>query len=104
MVIGALKRSLGSGSERDSNLVPRLRVRGRSGRWLMLYGSLSESTVERPSETVVVVELAKPEEVAWLYVAARGRKKSSAWWGAASPTAGSLRPSLSRRIPSQPSP
>ncbi len=72
MVAGALNRALNPQTERDSNLVPRLRTRARSGRWLALYGSLTEPSFERPSETVIVIEPAKPEEVAWLNVAAYG--------------------------------
>ena len=52
--------------------MPRVRVRGRSGRWLALYGSLTEPSVDRPGETVIVIGPAKPEEVAWLNVAAYG--------------------------------
>jgi DNA-binding CsgD family transcriptional regulator len=72
MVAGALNRALNPHSERDSNLVPRLRTRTRSGQWLALYGSLTEPSLERPSETVIVIEPAKPEEIAWLNVAAYG--------------------------------
>lgn len=72
MVVGALKRSLDPASDRDLNLVPKVRARGRSGRWLTLYGSLSESTPGRPSETVIVIEPTRPQEVAWLNVAAHG--------------------------------
>ena len=70
MVAGALRRALDPASNRDLDLIPRLRVRARSGRWLALYGSLTEPSEGRPSETVVVVEPAKPEEVAWLNVSA----------------------------------
>lgn len=66
MVANAVRRSLAPKSDRDSNLVPCVRVRARSGRWLALYGSLTEPSSDRPSETVVVVEPAKPEEVVWL--------------------------------------
>ena len=66
----AVRRALVPESERDLNLVSRLRVRARSGRWLTLYASLTESLDGRPSETVIVVEQAKPEEVTWLNVAA----------------------------------
>ncbi len=72
MVSGALRHALDPGSDRETNLIPRLRVRGRSGLWLALYGSLTEPTDDRPSETVVVIGPAKPEEVAWLNVAAYG--------------------------------
>ena len=72
MVVAALNRALNPQTERDSNLVPRLRTRTRSGQWLALYGSLTEPSFERPSETVIVIEPAKPEEIAWLNVAAYG--------------------------------
>ena len=69
MVAGALLRSLNPVSDDDANLIPRVRVRGRSGRWISLYASLSEPTSGGPAETVVVIEPARPEEVAWLNVA-----------------------------------
>jgi DNA-binding CsgD family transcriptional regulator len=47
-------------------------MRGRSGRWITLYGSLTESSSGNPGETVVVIEPAKAEEVAWLNAAAYG--------------------------------
>jgi DNA-binding CsgD family transcriptional regulator len=72
IVTGALERALNPKSDRDLNLVPRLRVRARSGRWLALYASLTEPLDGRSSETMIVVEPAKPEEVAWLNVAAHG--------------------------------
>ena len=72
MVRNAVRRALAPESDRDSNSVPRLRVRTRSGRWLTLYGSLTEPSDGRPSETVVVVEPTKPEEVAWLNAASYG--------------------------------
>ena len=61
---GSNVADLSPGSDRDSNLVPRLRVRAHSGRWLTLYGSLTERTDGRPPEAVIVVEPAKPEEAA----------------------------------------
>jgi hypothetical protein len=61
MVAGALRRALSPESDLDLALVPRVRVRGRSGRWIALYGSLTESSFGRPGETVVVIEPAKPE-------------------------------------------
>ena len=70
MVSGALRHALAPGSDNDHNLIPRVRVRGRSGRWLALYGSLTEPSGDRPGETVIVIGPAKPEEVAWLNVAA----------------------------------
>ena len=44
----------------------------RSGRWLAFYGSRTETSDCRPSEMVIVIEPAKPEEVTWLNVAAHG--------------------------------
>jgi DNA-binding CsgD family transcriptional regulator len=72
MVSGALRHALAPVSDNDHNLIPRVRVRGRSGRWLALYGSLTEPSGDRPGETVIVIGPAKPEEVAWLNVAAYG--------------------------------
>jgi DNA-binding CsgD family transcriptional regulator len=72
MVAGALRRALSPEGDRDLNLVPRVRMRGRSGRWIALYGSLTESSSELRGETVVVIEPAKLEEVAWLNAAVYG--------------------------------
>ncbi len=72
MVAGALRRALSPERDRDLDLVPRVRMRGRSGRWIALYGSLTESSSGLPGETVVVIEPAKAEEVAWLNAAAYG--------------------------------
>ena len=73
-VANAVRRALAPGSDRDENLVPRVRVRARSGRWLTLHASLTEpgGTAGGASETVVVVEPARPLEVAWLNAAAHG--------------------------------
>ena len=72
MLREVLRQSLDPASDRDQDLVPRVQLRARSGRWLALYGSLTEPSDARPSETVVVVEPAKPGEVARLNVAAYG--------------------------------
>jgi DNA-binding CsgD family transcriptional regulator len=72
MVAGALRRSLDPASYKDHDLLPRVRVRGRSGRWISLYASRAESSDGRPGETVVVIEPARPEDVAWLNVASYG--------------------------------
>lgn len=73
-VANAVRRALAPGTDRDENLVPRVRVRARSGRWLTLHASLTEpgGTAGGESETVVVVEPARPLEVAWLNAAAHG--------------------------------
>lgn len=72
MVASALRRALAPENDRDLNAVPRLRARTCSGRWLTLYGSLTEPVGGNPSETVIVIEPSKPEEVAWMNVAIYG--------------------------------
>jgi DNA-binding CsgD family transcriptional regulator len=72
MVVGALRHALIPASDDDANLIPRVRVRGRSGRWITLHGSLTEPVDGRPGETVVVIEPARAEDVAWLNVASYG--------------------------------
>jgi DNA-binding CsgD family transcriptional regulator len=62
-VVLALRRALSPERERDEESVPSLRARARSGRWLTLYGSLSEATPERRAETVIIIEPTKPEEL-----------------------------------------
>ena len=68
MAAGALKRALDPVSDADQNLVPSVRIRGRSGRWLTLHASLTEPTPGRQSETVVVISPSEPEEVVQLNV------------------------------------
>ena len=66
------------GWERDGVPLPitmaagALRIRGRSGRWLTLHASLTETTPGRQSETVVVISPSEPEEVARLNVVSYG--------------------------------
>jgi DNA-binding NarL/FixJ family response regulator len=72
MAANAVRRALAPGSDGDLNLIPKVRVRARSGRWLMLHGSLIESSDGCSSETVVVIDPARPHEVAWLEAAAHG--------------------------------
>ena len=59
----SLRRALSPERERDEGSVPSLRARARSGRWLTLYGSMTESTPERRAETVIIIEPTKPEEL-----------------------------------------
>ena len=68
----SLRRTLSPERDRDGESVPRLRARARSGRWLTLYGSLTEATPQRPAETVVVIESTKPEELLPFSMAAYG--------------------------------
>jgi DNA-binding CsgD family transcriptional regulator len=63
MVVLSLRRALSPERDRDEESVPSLRARARSGRWLTLYGSLSEATPERRAETVIIIEPTKPEEL-----------------------------------------
>jgi len=58
-----LRRALSPERDRDEESVPSLRARARSGRWLTLYGSLTEATPERRAETVIIIEPTKPEEL-----------------------------------------
>jgi DNA-binding CsgD family transcriptional regulator len=62
-VVLSLRRALSPERDRDGESVPSLRARARSGRWLTLYGSLTEATPERRAETVIIMEPAKPEEL-----------------------------------------
>ena len=62
-IIISLRRALSPERARDEQSVPNLRARARSGRWLTLYGSLSEATPERRAETVIIIEPTKPEEL-----------------------------------------
>ena len=72
MAAGALKRALDPISDADQNLVPRVRIRGRSGRWLTLHASLTEPTPGRQRETVIVISPSEPEEVARLNIVSYG--------------------------------
>jgi DNA-binding CsgD family transcriptional regulator len=74
-VTGALRRVLGQAADREGNGVPRLLARGRSGRWLVLHGALTEPGPDRDGETTIVIEPAGPHEVAWLKTAAYGLTK-----------------------------
>jgi DNA-binding CsgD family transcriptional regulator len=69
-VVGALRSALKTSSEASLTSSPLLRVRGNDGTWLTLQASAAESSVGRVNETVVVIEPAKPREVAWLRTAA----------------------------------
>lgn len=71
-VVGALRRALGPGTDRERYGVPRLLVWARSGRWLVSHGARTEPRPDCGSETVIVVEPAGPREVAWLRTSAYG--------------------------------
>ena len=71
-MMGTLRRALKPQTDRDLNEVPHLCVRARSGCWLTLHGSLTESAPDRGSEMVIVIEPSGPREVTWLRAAAYG--------------------------------
>jgi DNA-binding CsgD family transcriptional regulator len=62
-IVLSLRRALSPERDRDEESVPTLRARARSGRWLTLYGSLTEATPERHAQTVIIIEPTKPEEL-----------------------------------------
>jgi DNA-binding CsgD family transcriptional regulator len=51
---------------------PRARVRGRSGRWLVIHGSRTRERDGRAAGTAVIIEEAKPSEIAPIIVRAYG--------------------------------
>lgn len=69
-VVGALRRALKHETDRDLNSVPRICARTRSGRWLTLYGSLTEPRPASPGEVVIIIEPAGAREMAWLQLSA----------------------------------
>jgi DNA-binding CsgD family transcriptional regulator len=69
-VAGALRQVLASGTDQERNSIPRLLIRGRSGRWLTLHGARSELHTDRGSETIIVIGAARPSEVSWLKTSA----------------------------------
>lgn len=71
-VVGALRRALGPGTAREREGVPRLLVRARSDRWLTLHSARTEPCPDRGSETIIIIEPARPREVAWLRTSAYG--------------------------------
>jgi DNA-binding CsgD family transcriptional regulator len=71
-MMGTIRRTLKHQTDRGLNEVPHLSVRARSGCWLTLHGSLTESAPDRGSEMVIVIEPSGPREVAWLRATAYG--------------------------------
>lgn len=62
-VVLSLRRALSPERDRDTENVPILRAKARSGRWLTLYGSLTEAIPEQRAETMIIIESTKPEEL-----------------------------------------
>ena len=52
--------------------IPRARVRGSSGRWLAIYASRVHETGSQSANTAVIIQEAKPSEIAPLIVHAHG--------------------------------
>jgi len=52
--------------------IPRARVRGISGRWLAIYASRTHETDPRSANTAVIIQEAKPSEIAPLIIDAYG--------------------------------
>jgi DNA-binding CsgD family transcriptional regulator len=75
MVVGALRKALKPQNDRDLGGVPSVRVQTRSGRWLAFHGARTESRPGRRAETMVIIEPSRPQELAWLRVAAYGLSK-----------------------------
>ncbi len=71
-MIGTLRRALKPQTDRELNGVPHLCVRARSGRWLTLHGSLTESAFDRGDKLVIVIEPSGPKAVTWLRATAYG--------------------------------
>ena len=68
VVLRALDESLAG----QPGIAPRLRIRGRSGRWLALHAASSEATDVRPEERTVIIAPAPPQDLIWLGMAAHG--------------------------------
>ncbi len=72
MVVGALRKALKPETDRGLNGVPCVRVQTRSGRGLTFHGARTEPRPGHESETMVIIEPSRPQELAWLRVAAYG--------------------------------
>jgi DNA-binding CsgD family transcriptional regulator len=71
VLLSALQRSLDA-EPGQTPVMPRLRARGRSGRWLALHAAYSEATATRPAERLVVIAPAPAQELVWLGMSAYG--------------------------------
>ena len=69
-VVGRV-RDLRNG-ENSEFRVPRVRVRGTSGRWLAIYASQAEETGSAAASTAVIIQEARPAEIAPLIIQAYG--------------------------------
>jgi DNA-binding CsgD family transcriptional regulator len=71
VLLSALQRSL-EAEPGHTPVMPRLRARSRSGRWLALHAAFSEATDTRPAERLVVIAPAPAQELIWLGMSAYG--------------------------------
>jgi DNA-binding CsgD family transcriptional regulator len=60
------------GSDAPEDRMPRARVRGSSGRWLAVYASRVREATPGPASTAVIIEEARPAEIAPLIMHAYG--------------------------------
>lgn len=72
VVLGMLDQSLTPGRDQCAFQVPRVQVRGWTGRWLTLHASLTEPAFGRPAESVVVIGASRAEDLAWLTLVSYG--------------------------------
>ena len=75
-VAGCVKELHGSDTPED--LIPRARVRGTSGRWLAIYASRTRQASSQSAHTAVIIQEAKPSEVAPLIISAYGLSPNEA--------------------------
>lgn len=69
-VVGCVKQLHDSDTPQDR--LPRARVRGTSGRWLAIYASRVRETSSQSANTAVIIQEAKPSEIAPLIIHAYG--------------------------------
>jgi DNA-binding CsgD family transcriptional regulator len=69
-VVGAVRQL--HDSETPEDRIPRARVRGASGRWLAIYASRAQHNGTGPAHTAVIIEEARPAEIAPLIIRAYG--------------------------------
>lgn len=69
---GLLRRASGMDPASPGSAVPRLRVRTRAGRWIVLHASWLELDPSEPARIAVIIEVAMPVEVAAVIMQAYG--------------------------------
>jgi DNA-binding CsgD family transcriptional regulator len=69
---GLLRRAAGLDRSDPGTAVPRLRVRTRAGRWVVLHASWLELAQGEPARIAVIIETAMPAEVAAVIMQAYG--------------------------------